>query len=428
MTLSAWSTASAPATPERNYSRILHHIYQHRIDTRANIAKSLHLTPAAVSKITAKLLANGILTETGNQQGSKNRRSIGLCIHADKFHILGIAINAHRAELATFNLYGHRTKQAELIVDQTTSQHPHETLIQSALTYVQSDPLIIAVGISQPSATQHAYETTANPIFSHDIIDELREHITLPIFLTRAARAGALSQYLFTKTDNKTNLLAYCLIDEHITMGVIDNNYVLNTANNVSARIGHVSINVNGIACPCGNYGCLEQYCSTVAMHRQAIEHGILPQTNNAITHRQACRMIFDKARNGDKESQMLATQIGTYIGYGCVSILNILNPDKLIIGGVIAQGGGETLLSTIRSVADQRTPNWIHASTVITPAQPTFDTPTCAAAAAAIARMLENPNQYFTNQQNHDTFDALDSRKTINRSILATMAHSSAG
>lgn len=381
---------------EHNYSRVLRHLYHHRIDTRANIAKTLRLTPAAVSKITARLLAVGILKETGNQQGSKNRRSIGLTLNAHQFHILGIAVGEHHAEIASYDLFGHSTIKAKVTIEQNTHPDLVTTLITNARAFIEDDPSIIAIGFTQPvwNADQLGTSSSTSSLFPTDTYQRVQAALNKPIFFNDTARAGAIAQYLFPPLNNAGNQLVYCLIDEHITMGVIENNHLLHSADNMPARIGHVSIDVNGRQCSCGNRGCLEQYCSTRALHQQAIEQGILPHnTSHTITDRQACRMIFDLARSGNQQALHLVTQIGSYIGYACVTILNIFNPETIVIGGAIAQGGSEALIQAISNIAVKRTPAWMHASETITLAHSTFDTPTCIAAATAVASMLTQPS-----------------------------------
>jgi len=67
---------SQASVSESNRSRIVKHLYHNGISSRAQIAKALELTPAAITKITARLIEAGMIEETGDLEGSKNRRSI----------------------------------------------------------------------------------------------------------------------------------------------------------------------------------------------------------------------------------------------------------------------------------------------------------------------------------------------------------------
>ena len=81
---------SQASVSESNRSRIVKHLYHNGISSRAQIAKALELTPAAITKITARLIEAGMIEETGDLEGSKNRRSIGLKLNTTHFRIIGI--------------------------------------------------------------------------------------------------------------------------------------------------------------------------------------------------------------------------------------------------------------------------------------------------------------------------------------------------
>ena len=91
---------------ENNRSRILQYLYHNGICSRAQIAKAIKLTPAAITKITAKLLAQGIIEETGDMDGDKNRRSIGLKLNTTHFRIIGIKFARSLVQIGVFDLCG----------------------------------------------------------------------------------------------------------------------------------------------------------------------------------------------------------------------------------------------------------------------------------------------------------------------------------
>ena len=82
-TNTAHATSQASVS-ESNRSRIVKHLYHNGISSRAQIAKALELTPAAITKITARLIEAGMIEETGDLEGSKNRRSIGLKLNTTR--------------------------------------------------------------------------------------------------------------------------------------------------------------------------------------------------------------------------------------------------------------------------------------------------------------------------------------------------------
>ena len=99
-------SAQQSSISENNRSRILQYLYHNGICSRAQIAKAIKLTPAAITKITAKLLAQGIIEETGDMDGDKNRRSIGLKLNTTHFRIIGIKFARSLVQIGVFGLCG----------------------------------------------------------------------------------------------------------------------------------------------------------------------------------------------------------------------------------------------------------------------------------------------------------------------------------
>ena len=99
-------SAQQSSISENNRSRILQYLYHNGICSRAQIAKAIKLTPAAITKITAKLLAQGIIEETGDMDGGKNRRSIGLKLNTTRFRVIGIKFARSLVQIGVFGLCG----------------------------------------------------------------------------------------------------------------------------------------------------------------------------------------------------------------------------------------------------------------------------------------------------------------------------------
>ena len=108
-------SAQQSSISENNRSRILQYLYHNGICSRAQIAKAIKLTPAAITKITAKLLAQGIIEETGDMDGDKNRRSIGLNLNCAKYHIIGVKFARSLVQIAVFDLKCNRIFLSDLL-------------------------------------------------------------------------------------------------------------------------------------------------------------------------------------------------------------------------------------------------------------------------------------------------------------------------
>ncbi|WEV72870.1 ROK family transcriptional regulator [Bifidobacterium sp. ESL0790] len=401
----ATSRISRTDVSEANRSRILWHLYRHGVSSRAQIAKALHLTPAAITKITAKLIDAGIVVETGEIKGSKRRRSIGLAINASRFHFIGVKFARSLVQIGVFDLAGNRVSLVDLpTVDDSTVNEAVTAIHQNVDQLLAHDPNVVSIGMAVPGPylreTGRAALVSSMPHWRNiNFIEEFAQRSPVPLFIEQDARAGALAQRLFGEP-NGTGSLAYYLLGEGIGLGVIDGGELVYGNLGAATELGHVSIDINGRPCECGNVGCLERYCSAGAIHDEIDKRGIVAGSKT-MTHREACARLFQASQQGDKAARELVREVGRYAGYGCVTVCNTFNPSRIVIGDIGAMGG-DILLEAIREVVRQRVIPEIADTTDISLSALPTDATVLGAAAAAITRFLDHPMRFLGDTTNH--------------------------
>lgn len=393
--------AAAPqaVVSERNRSRTLWHLYEYGISSRAQIAKTLGLTPAAITKITARLIDEGILSEAGDMKGSKQRRSIGLTINTGEFHFIGVKFARSLVQIGVFDLKGtclhlHDTPR----ISDNTIDAAIEATHKEIDALLASDPRIVAIGMAVPGPYLHGsgYSAlvSAMPHWRNiNFYEEFGRNCPVPVFIEQDARAGVLAQRLFGALDDSRSL-AYFLLGEGIGLGVIENGRLIYGNLGASTELGHVSIDATaGAPCECGNVGCLECYCSAGAIHKQIDKLGIIDRSMS-MTHIEACQALFSLAQDDPKARQArdLVEQIGRYVGYGCVIICNTFNPQNIVLGDIGALGGQQLLNAAQAVVTERVIPEIAQATTVTLSGLPT-DAAVLGAAATAITQFLDRPS-----------------------------------
>ena len=163
----------------------------------------------------------------------------------------------------------------------------------------------------------------------------------------------------------------------------------------VASEIGHISIDVKGKKCECGNRGCLELYCSASAMLKRAEEE--MPELGKKKYKNRAeeCSAIFKEADKGNKKAIKLVEEIGEYLGYGCVTLINAYNPDIIVIGDIMAQGG-DLLLNKVKEVVSKRVIPEMYEKLKIKISSLSVDPTLYGAAAIATDRLLRKPSEYL--------------------------------
>jgi glucokinase len=125
-------------------------------------------------------------------------------------------------------------------------------------------------------------------------------------------------------------------------------------ANGFAGEIGHIVIKYNGRRCPCGNHGCLEQYVGANAIKRLA--RRLMSKRKSSMQHLDSInpKTIAREARKGDRVANEIYERIGYLLGVGITSVINLYDPEIVIISGGIARAG-KILFNPVRKTVSRR-------------------------------------------------------------------------
>ena len=390
---------------EMNRSAIVKILQQRDVCSRAEIAKITGLTQASITKITAVLIEMGIVSEVGTIKGNGNRRSIGLRLNAEEKQVIGVKFSRHMFAVGVFDISGklYTMRETEFELEQDTREvltdmkdQIHETL--------KKYKNVVAIGLALPGPyireEGRIAMVTSMPKW-HDInfIDEFKNEFNKPLFIEQDANAGALAEWWFGNHGRPLNTLAYFLAGEGVGSGIVENDNLLLGMQGVASEVGHISIDVNGPRCECGNYGCLELYCCASAMLERAKQE--MPDLMNKKykNRAEACGDVFEEARRGHRKAGKVVDEIANYLAYGCVTLINAYNPDIIVIGDIISMGG-DLLLPTIKKTVQARVIPEMYEKVKIEFSKLSVDPTLYGAAAIATDRLLRKPSEYLKANQ----------------------------
>ncbi len=182
------------------------------------------------------------------------------------------------------------------------------------------------------------------------------EQVNVNCFVENDANAAAYGEFLAGAAKGSKD--AICVtIGTGIGGGIIIDSKIYSGSNFFGAELGHMVIEMNGKQCNCGRKGCMEQYCSATALIGQTKDamqqnkDSLLWQECGGDIEKVNGRTAFDAMRKGDATAKKVVDTYIGYLGCGCTNLINIFQPDILMIGGGISKEG-ETLLAPIREYA----------------------------------------------------------------------------
>jgi glucokinase len=217
----------------------------------------------------------------------------------------------------------------------------------------------------------------------------IEEALGIPTFLENDANAAALGEYLFGAGRGSTHML-YVTVSTGIGGGFILDGKLYHGADGAAGEIGHVTILPRGPHCGCGNRGCLESVASGTAIAREGRElvirgvptliSELVAQNPDAVT----AKLVAEAAQRGDSEAQEIIREAMGYLGVGIASLVNLLNPEIVVIGGSLIKLG-DILFDSVRRAVKRRAFPVASQRVRIVPAELGDRVGVCGAAAVAI-------------------------------------------
>ncbi len=189
--------------------------------------------------------------------------------------------------------------------------------------------------------------------------DIVQEKYRVKTFLVNDASAAALGEYHFGAGRGTDNFILVTL-GTGIGGGIIIGGKLYTGASGSGGEIGHMTIDANGARCNCGNIGCWEILASGTAVAREAKkrigngEKSSIIETVKGRLEDITAEKVESAARDGDPLSLDVIAKTATYLGVGMVNLVNIFNPEMIVVGGGMAKMGN-LLLDPARQLVKER-------------------------------------------------------------------------
>jgi predicted NBD/HSP70 family sugar kinase len=365
-----------------NLSVVLRHVREMGSRSRARIAADTGLNKATVSSLVAELVERGLLREgqAESERGALGRP--GQLVELDGRGVCGVGaeINVDYLAVTALNLSGETVTERRVPLDvahldpSTTLDQLAELIREAVAAVVASGGQTAGVTLAVPGLVQSStgsLKLAPNLGWKEvPVVDEMRARLGTPAYPVRVdneANLAALAAYSEMKAESNAELNAgsntgsntgaqvqdIVLLTGAVGVGggMVTGGHLLRGGHGFSGEVGHMPVAPAGGICGCGRTGCWETVVGLTALLNKATDPDD-PVRDPSLDVEQRLAEITRRAEAGGARTLRALADVGTWLGIGGAILVNILNPDVLVLGGYFAVLGPwlkEPLESAIR-------------------------------------------------------------------------------
>lgn len=320
---------------QENKSLVLETIIEHSPISRADIANTTGLNKGTVSSLVKELLDEQLIKESGPGISSGGRRPVMLLFNQLAGYSIGIDLGVNYILGILTDLKGNIHLEKQIKIDNLNYDETLEQLykiIDGLISSVPKSPFgVVGIGVGVPGIVNNRQEILLAPNLGWKNVDlksELQKKYKVPVAIENEANAGAYGEKQFGVGNDADNLI-YVSVGIGIGVGMLLDGELYRGSKGFSGEFGHMTIELHGEKCSCGNNGCWELYASERALLSNAKNSDINQELNNDLS----LEKIIELADAGNPLAIHLFKNIGKHLGIGINNIINIFNPEKVIIG-----------------------------------------------------------------------------------------------
>jgi len=212
-------------------------------------------------------------------------------------------------------------------------------------------------GLVNPQTGRVVISTDVPTVVRGDLLAELKGATGLPVVLDNDANAGALGEYTVGAGRGARNMF-YVTIGTGIGGALILEGRLWRGVTGFAGEFGHITIDPEGVECTCGNVGCLETVASAPNIVRRTHDRLVRDSTSSlsrlGLSKNFTAADVAHEARGGDDFALLMIERTGRYIGTAVAAVINLLNVERVVLGGGVMEAG-ELILNPIIREAGRR-------------------------------------------------------------------------
>jgi predicted NBD/HSP70 family sugar kinase len=327
---------------------------QRGVASRADLARATGLSRSTVSSVVADLQRAGLVSERRPAEASEagvGRPPVMIALDRSAGAVAGVDFGHSHVAVAVADMS--HTVLAELWRDLDVDHAARDGLDAAAELFEQAtaeagiEPSsVLGVGMGVPGPIHLPNHTVGSTSIlpgwvGLDAGRELSERLGLPVKVENDANLGALAELVFGAGRGASDF-AYIKVSSGIGAGFVVDGHLHRGAGGTAGEIGHTGFNGSGDVCRCGNRGCLET---------TAAAGPIVAAVSAGRGERVNVTRVIELAEAGDALAQRVLADAGRAIGVAVANLCNLLNPERVIVGGELSAAGDVLLVPIVQSL-----------------------------------------------------------------------------
>jgi predicted NBD/HSP70 family sugar kinase len=357
--------ATRTTAREINLRIALNVIREHQPISRADLARRLSMTRGSVSILVQDLIAQGVVYEGLTGEAARGRKPTFL--HIRTRDRLAIAVDI-RFSKTTLVLYDFAGKQLMLEAFDTIFTVPEfigdlSSRIRKLLGEGKIQNTCEGIGIAVPGIVD---QRTGLVLYAPtlgwrrvELRDKLAAATGIPVQIENSGRACALAQLWLERGDaTSPTTFVYVSVSDGVGIGMVANGELVRGHDQSAGEFAHMPLNLDGPRCLCGASGCWEAYISNLATLSRYFGWNLSRLSPNSLRDsEQSSFTVLDlvsRAKSGDAKAIAAIQSTGRFLGLGLGTIVKIVNPDCIYLGGEII-AAWDLIESTVREALAER-------------------------------------------------------------------------
>ena len=279
----------------------------------------------------------------------------------EKKYVVGVDLGGTKIYTALVDLEGNIVKEKTVETLAHEGEQAVKERIIDTINYVidgTDKNLIKSIGIGSPGPLDVKngviLESANLPFKNFEIVKSIKETYDLPTYLDNDANVATLGEFKFGAGKGTENMI-FITASTGIGGGAVLNGKLFRGATGNALEVGHMTVSTEGPRCGCGNVGCAEALGSGTAIGKRAKE-AVLSNVKTSLKNYDnvTSKEVFKEAANGDRVAKKILNTSLTYLGIAVANTITNFDPEKVIVGGGVVNGG-DIVIDTIKNVVEER-------------------------------------------------------------------------